>query len=91
MVMNKKGQMAMVKVMMFIMVFIAVVLFIDPLKEQISTSRSVSNLDCGNSSITTGNKATCIIVDWGLPYFIGIGLAAAAGYGLYKKKKEDTA
>ena len=77
--MNKKGQHIFVGMMISVMVFIVAVQFLDPLKTQIETARDVPNLDCGNSSISTGTKATCIVVDWTLFYYTGISIAVGAG------------
>lgn len=82
---GKKGQMIFAGIMIFIMLFIVVVQFINPMKTQITTARSVDNLDCGNTSITVGTKATCVVTDWTLFYFIGIIMAAAATYITGKK------
>lgn len=82
---NKKGQQIFVGIMVFIMVFAAVVSLITPIKGQITTARSISNLDCSNDSISVGQKGGCILVDLALPYFIGIALASAAGYITMKK------
>ena len=65
--------------MTMIIVFIMAVQFIDPIKDQIIDARAVDALDCTNSSISTGNKATCIVVDWTLPYFIAMIIAVGAG------------
>lgn len=62
-----------------IIVFIMAVQFITPIKDQIIDARAVDALDCTNSSISTGNKATCIVVDWTLPYFIALIIATGAG------------
>ena len=75
---NKSGQAVFIGIMMFIMVFITLVQFIQPIKEVIVDSRSSSNLDCANSSISFGRRSTCVIVDSSLFYFFGTGLAAAA-------------
>lgn len=80
MAMNKKGQWIFVGIMVFIMAFIVIVQFTPILKDQIIDMRSPTKMDCTNSSITTGSKMTCIVVDSTLFYFVGICIAAAAGY-----------
>ncbi len=82
---NKKGQGVFIGIMIFVMVFIAVIILVDPLKEQISYARGTTSLDCDNTSITTGNKATCVVVDFVLFYFVGAAIAAGAAY-LWMKK-----
>lgn len=66
--------------MVAVMVFIVVVAFIPALKPTITTARNAANLDCDNSSITTGNKLTCIVVDLWLPYFVGVGIAGGLAF-----------
>ena len=77
---NKKGQAVFLGIMVFVMVFIVAVQFITPIKDQISDARSTDKLDCTNSSISVGTKGTCVIVDWYLPYFMGVVIAAGAGF-----------
>lgn len=76
---NGAGLGAFAGAMTAIVVFIMAVQFIDPIKDQITDARDVTALDCGNTSISTGNKATCIVVDWTLPYFIAMIIAVGAG------------
>lgn len=77
--MNNKGQAVFVGIMTAIMVFIVTVQLIQPIKTQIETARDVPNLDCGNSSITTATKATCIITDFTLFYYVAVAIAVGAG------------
>jgi len=77
--MNKKGQAIFVGIMVFIMAFIVLTQFINPIKDVVSTTRNASNLDCANTSISVGDRSTCLLVDVFLPYFFGMGLAAGAG------------
>lgn len=85
---NRRGQTVFIGIMIAIMVFITVVVLIDPLKDMIIWTRLPSNLDCTNSSITAGQKATCIIVDFTLFYYVGMGIAAGAAYISWKKLKK---
>lgn len=78
--MNNKGQTVFAGIMIFFMVFITIISLIEPLKDQITTSRDVSHLDCANSSISVGTKGTCVVVDFTLFYFVGMGIAAGAAY-----------
>ena len=77
---GKKGQSVIIGIMVFIMVFFTVVALIEPLKDGITIARDVNHLDCTNTSISAGTKGTCIIVDWQLPYFVAVALAAGAFY-----------
>lgn len=78
--MNKKAQQIMVGIMIMIIVFIALVQFIEPLKTTIIQARNPSNLDCENSSISVGQRGTCILVDLSLFYYFGVAMAGAAGF-----------
>ena len=88
MVMNKKGQAIFVGIMIAIMVFITAIVLIEPLKESIILGRSADYLDCTNTSISTGTKATCILVDLWLFYFVGVCMAGGLTFIGAKKLKE---
>jgi len=77
MVMNKGAQVALISLMVGVMVFMLAMIFIDPLSDVIEETRNNTQLDCSNSSISDGKKATCLIVDLILPYFIAIIIAIA--------------
>tara|TARA_Y100000310_G_C20285165_1_gene624511 strand:+ start:225 stop:482 length:258 start_codon:yes stop_codon:yes gene_type:complete len=69
--MNNKGQVIFFTLMIAI-VFIIIALALSPgLKIHIDEMRGDTNLDCGNSSISTFDKGTCFITDLSMPYFIG--------------------
>jgi hypothetical protein len=70
--------MFMLGIMFAFMIFITVVILIEPIKEQVTQARA--DLDCTNTAISTGQKMTCILVDSYLPIFIGIGIAIAIAY-----------
>ena len=78
MAMNRGGQVMLVGLMIGIIAFMAAMVFIDPIKDVVTESRGTTQLDCSNTSITDGNKMTCLIVDLMLPAFIGICFALAA-------------
>ena len=73
--MNKKGQMILLKIMLAAIIFIMVVQFIPILTDETITLRNPTNLDCDNSSISTGNQITCIVGDWFTPYYFGVAIA----------------
>lgn len=80
MVMKKKGQAALLGVMIGVMIFMLAMLFINPITDVITEARGVSQLDCANNSISDGQKATCLVVDVTLPYFIVACLAVAGAW-----------
>ena len=77
---NKKGQMALVGLMVGIMIFMLAMIFIDPIGDVIDEARGTDQLDCSNSSISDGYKATCLIVDLIMPYFIAVVLAVGGAW-----------
>ena len=78
--MNNKAQVALIGLMVGIMIFMMAMIFIDPISDVITETRNNTQLDCSNSSITDGKKATCLIVDLILPYFIAVVIAVAGAY-----------
>ena len=88
--MNKKatGTMIFFGMMIGVMIWIAFSQMIDPVKDATITARSPSQLDCDNESISTGNKGTCVIVDWMLFGWAGAIIAmifGAAGGGIVSR------
>ena len=77
---NNKGQVALLGLMIGIIVFFAAMAFLPAMTSVISTARGTSQLDCTNSSISDGQKSTCLIVDITLPVFIGTIIALAGAY-----------
>jgi len=93
--MNKKGAtMIFFGMMLSVMIWIAFTQTLDPVKDETADARSVSKLDCANTSISTGVKATCVIVDWTLFGYAGaiisliIGTAAGRLLDVSMRKKE---
>jgi hypothetical protein len=76
MAMSKLGQTAMIGLMIGIMIFMVAMIFIAPLSDVVTEARDASQLDCANTSISDGKKATCLIVDLILPYFIAVVIGA---------------
>lgn len=85
MVLNKKGQHLFAGIMVAIMVFIALVALITPLKAGIALARDSDHLDCTNTSIGVGSSATCILVDFWLFYFVGVCIAGGMAFITGKK------
>lgn len=84
---NKKSQLVFLGLMVAIILFIAIIQLITPIKDQVSTARNESNLNCTNPNGSTGEKATCIMVDWWLFYFVGTAFAVAISAFTGKKLK----
>jgi len=77
---GRGGQLFMVGIMLFVMIFITAIVMIEPIKESVALARLPSNLDCDNTSISTGQKMTCIINDWMLPLFFGTAVGVGFGF-----------
>lgn len=82
---GKSGQMIFVGIMTAIMVFIVLVQFISPLKDQITTARDIDNLNCTSTFNSVGTKASCVVIDWYLPYFLAAGIAVSVGFITQRK------
>lgn len=87
---NKKSQLLMISAMLGFIVFILAVQLITPIKTFVDSARGAAGLDCTAADITVGTRATCVIVDWMLPGFVGALIFAAIGIagGEYFKKKK---
>lgn len=79
--MNKKaaGGMVFFGMMLSVMIWITFTQLLGPVKDNLEIARSPSQLDCGNSSISIGTKATCVVVDWTLFGWAGAIIAAIIG------------
>lgn len=81
---NTKGQGAFVGIMIAFVLIITVIVLTPLLKDQIQTVRSPTYLDCSNNSISTMNKATCVMWDTTLFYYSAVAIGVAIGaIGLY--------
>ncbi len=83
--MNKKGQVILVRLMIYVTAVIFAIMTIPFLKENLEDVTSVSNLNCGAAGLTTGIAMTCLLVDLILPIFIGVVIGVA---GVLILKKE---
>lgn len=78
--MNTKGQGLILAVVMAVMIFMAGMLLTNFLKGEVTSARSsLTGLDCNNSTISDGNKVTCLGVDLVIPYFIWAVISVAGG------------
>ena len=81
--MDKKGSVAIYGIMLSLVVIILALALAPVGKFFIGsamnkTTGDVTGLDCGNESINSFNKATCVVTDFSLFYFFG-GLIFIAG------------
>lgn len=77
--MNNKGQTFFFAIVTALIIFVFGMLFLNFLKDDITTTTSSSALDCNNLSISDGNKVTCLAMDATVPYFFLLILSAAGG------------
>jgi len=76
---NRRGQLIVLNMMIAMTIIITAIIFIDPLKEVIGIGQT--DLDCSNSeSLSTGDRMTCIWLDYLLPGFILACLGVALAY-----------
>ena len=69
--MNKKGQVFFYTLMLGIVILVLALALATPVKETVNTSRTTSDLNCSNSSISDFDKGACVVADLTLFYFIG--------------------
>lgn len=62
-----------------ISIFLIGMVAVNFVTSDVTIARSSSGLDCTNTSISDGNKLTCLAVDWVVPYFFIIIFSAAGG------------
>ena len=55
-----------------IMIFIIGMMSINFIKDEVTTARDATNLNCADSTISDASKLTCLAVDLVVPYFIVI-------------------
>jgi len=85
MVMNNKGQMMILKIMLAIVVLIMAIIFVIPVKESIDTNTNVTDFNCSSSDLSTGNKAACVVVDMLLFYILGAAISVSMAFIAGKK------
>jgi NADH:ubiquinone oxidoreductase subunit 3 (subunit A) len=78
--MNKKGQTTLgISIIVAITLFIVGMVAVNYLQPEVTRARSVTGLDCTNSSISDGAKVTCLAVDIVVPYFMVLIISVAGG------------
>jgi len=76
--MNSKGQNLMLAVLTGVMIFMAGMLFLNFVKDDVSLTRTIG-LDCSSTTISDGTKLTCLGVDLVIPILMIAIVSAAMG------------
>ena len=76
--MNRKGQLVMVGIMMAVILIITAIVFIEPIKEQVTTART--SINCSSDTLSTSDDMLCIVTDTILFAFVGICFSVAIGF-----------
>ena len=84
---NRRGQVLVLGMMIAVFVFIFAIITAPVIKDMINYGRA--EMDCSNTSITTGQKMTCIAIDLILPYFIGAVIFGAVAYLFIKNTQQQ--
>ncbi len=77
---NNRSQLIFVSLMVAIMVLIVTLIISPVLKEEVSKARNTTQLNASNPDISVVNKATVIVLDMTLFYFIGTMIAASIAF-----------
>jgi len=80
MVVNKKSQLLILKLMVAIIIFIIVAIMITPLKESIDINTNSTELNCSATGLSVETEATCIITDFLIFYIIGAAISVGMAY-----------
>lgn len=75
---EKRGQTFFLTFMIGVTIIILALALAPALKNQIEETRNINNLNCSSNSLSTFDKATCLVADLNLFYYIG-GLIFIAG------------
>ena len=81
--MNKKAQSLMLAILAGVMIFVAGMLFLNHIKDDVSLTRTIG-MDCTNSSISDGAKVTCLGVDLVVP-MVMITIVGVAGSAILSR------
>ena len=83
MVMNKRGQVLILKIMLAVVMLIFAIGFSGPIRENIENVVNTTNMNCSSNSLSYSMNATCTVVEFMLFYLIGglisVGMAFIAG------------
>jgi len=74
---NNKGGSLFIGIVIGVMLFIAGMITLNYIKDDVTTSRT--SLDCDNHSISDGTKFLCLGIDFVVPYFMILIISVAGG------------
>lgn len=87
MVMNNKGQIMILKIMLAVVFLIFAMIFIIPVKEAVQSNTNTTSLNCTSSALSYSEVATCNVLDISWFYFIGSILVGGLGFITGNKNK----
>lgn len=82
---NKRGQVMILRFMTATFILFLVLGYLTPFKDTINLART--NMNCGNTSISTGTQITCLGLDMTLWYFIFSIIIA--GFGILWERRSS--
>ena len=77
---NKKGQVVIMKIMIVIIILISVMIMITPLKEVTTNTMNATNLNCSSTTLSSPQVATCMVVDMSWFYLLGMIISIGMSY-----------
>jgi len=78
--MNNKSQLLILKIMVAIIIFIIVLIMVNPLKESINNATNSTELNCSAADLAVETQATCIVTDFLLFYIVGAAISVGMAY-----------
>jgi hypothetical protein len=75
---GKRGQSLILAILAAVMIFVAGMLFLNHIKDDVTLIRSIG-MDCSNPTISDGAKATCLGIDLVVPIVIILVVSATGG------------
>ena len=81
---GRNGQNLLFGIMLAVFCFVIATALARPIFEITDNVRNAENLNCEADNLTTGNSATCVVVDLYLPAFIASIILVGLGYITFK-------
>jgi hypothetical protein len=82
-VLNSRGQVAFVGIMIGLLIIITAIALSGSLKDVVA--QGYTNMTCSYTNLTPAQTGTCIILDWTFPGFIGLCILVGISYVTMKR------